>query len=121
MDIRRHILGIISLCLLTAWIAGLFTVDPTDGTLMMLSSVCMRSGLVLGALWLALPQVTTLLSHYQPWQIGLFCVGLMAVVYRPRLFVPIVGAFAVLHFAGWIMRTLQGPAAREPRSSKKRS
>ena len=68
---RRHLLGIISLLLLAAAAYGLVRFGTKESHAEFLSSVCLRGGLVLGAIWLALPQLIRLFKSTSPWFVGL--------------------------------------------------
>ena len=68
---RRTTLGIIALLLLTvgglAWFNG-----PGGASAWGFSGVCIKSGLVLGALWLALPQIQALAARVPRSLLGWF-------------------------------------------------
>jgi hypothetical protein len=59
---RRATLGIIALLLLIVGAAALFN-GPGGSEAWGFAGVCIKSGLVLGALWLALPQLQAALTH----------------------------------------------------------
>ena len=81
-----------------------------------LMSVCMRVGFLLGALWLALPQLSQISQRTPPWFAGgVLLLGLVIAV-RPKSVVfvlPILAAMALLHFWGWLFKPLPN-AKRKP-------
>jgi len=68
---RRTTLGIIALLLL---LVGAITAvqGPGGASAWGFSGVCIKSGLVLGALWLALPQIQSIAGRFPRWLIGRF-------------------------------------------------
>jgi hypothetical protein len=67
----RRALGIIAAFLLV--IGGITAASgPTGGNAAGFAGGCIRVGLVLGALWLALPQIQTTLSRMPGWVVGWF-------------------------------------------------
>ena len=71
---RRPIIGLLSIGLL---IAAAFLLLVRGGNDLVLGSACLRVGLLLGAVWLAYPQV----SRIPPWMFGTILVSLMSVSY----------------------------------------
>ncbi|MBM4088101.1 MAG: hypothetical protein FJ276_01535 [Planctomycetes bacterium] len=121
---RRHLLGIISLLLLAAAAYGLMRFGTKESHAEFLSSVCLRGGLVLGAIWLALPQLIRLFKSTSPWFVGLLGAASAVIVLRPRTIVvlgPAILLLAVLHFFGWLIRPLPDRSSRgNPRDSHSR-
>lgn len=72
---RRKTLGILALLLLAVGIIAAFR-GPPDGSARGFAGGCIRVGLVLGALWLAWPQIQGLLTNLPrrmaAWVAGLF-------------------------------------------------
>jgi hypothetical protein len=68
---RRHILGILALILL---LLGLVTLmeDSAVSSAAGISGSCIKSGLVLGALWLALPQILSTFAALPRWAMSRF-------------------------------------------------
>lgn len=117
---RRLLLGLFSLLFLAAGIAGLVVYGTDDSDVSAASSVAVRAGALLAALWLALPQLTELLRRFPPWLIGAASVGALVVVVRPRLLIyllPLFGALLVLRFFGWLLK----PLPTRPSAKKKTS
>jgi hypothetical protein len=78
---RRHLLGAIALtCLLVG--AALQLVGDSSSRVEW-ASACLRIGAVLGAVWLALPQLRKPGSR---WLIGAFLTAFIVLAVRPRLF-----------------------------------
>lgn len=68
---RRNLLGIIAAILLVLGVASMVG-GPGGESARQFSGVCIRSGLVLGALWLALPQIFALVAKAPRWLMGWF-------------------------------------------------
>ncbi len=104
---RRHLLGILSLVLLAGAVYGLLRYGTAESQASMLSSMCLRIGLVLGAIWLAFPQVRQLSGTMSPWMVAPFALLGIIVLARPRtavVMVPIALALGVLAFVGWLLK-----------------
>jgi hypothetical protein len=103
---RRTILGVLALCsLLVGAVAHVYGVDTSDGDV--LASGALRCGMLLGAIWLALPQLQTL--RWPPWTILSAFAAFATLVFRPRLLLivlPIIGLVAILQFARWLLQPL---------------
>lgn len=68
---RRNALGVIAAFLLV--IGGISAFGGPGGkSALGFSGVCIKSGLVLGALWLALPQIQATLARAPRWLMGWF-------------------------------------------------
>lgn len=68
---RRNALGIVAAFLLLIGGVSAFG-GPGGEAAQQFSGVCIKSGLVLGALWLALPQITAMLAHAPRWLLSWF-------------------------------------------------
>lgn len=107
ISVRRHILGIISIFTLTAAGILLFAFDDNDTK--MAGSMCLRVGIGLGLIWLALPQILGICSKLPPRLMIAVIIGGVVGLARPRslpVIVLIVGAVAVLEFVGWMLTPL---------------
>lgn len=58
------------------------------------TAVCLRSGLFLGALWLALPEVLAI----RPWRVAGLASLAVLVAWRPQVFLVLVGALVAVAF-----------------------
>jgi hypothetical protein len=67
----RKLLGIIAAALLLVGCIAAVN-GPGGSTASGFAGGCIRVGLVLGALWLALPQIQSLLAHAPRWILGWF-------------------------------------------------
>lgn len=104
---RRHLLGIISLCLILAAIYGLFTHGVGDDQTSMMISMCLRIGMILGAIWLAFPQLIRMSASSSPWTMILIGAIMLAIVIRPKTIVvlgPILLLLGMLHLAGRVLK-----------------
>lgn len=98
---RRHLLGAIALAFLVVGLA-LWLYSDAD-----FAWVALRIGMVLGALWLALPQVVDVFRKIPRWALlcGVLAISSLALAPRTLLIViPIIAGFALLKFVGWIFR-----------------
>jgi len=75
-------------------------------------SILFRSGLVIGALALALPQVTQFFSWFPPWLLACAAGGFFIILSRPRAAIFVLPALAALWFLG--------PRQRKPHPQPKR-
>jgi hypothetical protein len=94
---RRWILGVLAVPLLAV---GAFTVyaEPWGGEAKAMGAVCVRVGIVLAAMWLALPE----LEKVPKWMFVSLLVAVVIVVLRPRTFVIVAPALLLL----WALRGL---------------
>lgn len=107
ISVRRHLLGIISVLTLIAAGILLFAFHGNDTKLA--GSMCLRIGLGLGLIWLALPQIMTICDKFPPRLLIAVMVGCVIVLARPKSFplvAVIVGVVAALEFAGWMLKPL---------------
>ena len=111
---RRILLGLFALAFL---IAGLVTVpiwDPALGE-NYLAFLCIKVGLVLGAIWLAMPQVEDVLKKTPPWLWAVIGLSLLAAVFTKSfvIILPIVAIICLIQFVGWLFK----PPEQKKRSS----
>jgi len=110
---RRALLGILSLVFLMG-AGGIFLSGLAQEHTLALS-VCLRMGIVLGAMWLAYEQVHEIIRRTPPWVMGGAALGLLVVVVRPRAIVavgPLLAGAAALHWLGKFLNP-------KPQSKKK--
>lgn len=104
---RRHVLGALSAVLLLTAVGGWWLYGWQYSQTSVLMSMCQRIGLVLGACWLAYPQLVGLLTRTSLWfALLVSSVGLIILV-RPRtavVLIPAVLVLAVLQFIGWLIK-----------------
>jgi hypothetical protein len=86
-----------------------------------MSGLFLRSGLVLGALALALPQVLRMLEFAPPWFLGCLAIGFLVVIRWPKLFPLVLPALVVLWILGPRASATAAPAAKakKPRARAK--
>lgn len=96
---KRLLLGIVSLLLVLTWLVLYLRADAGNWSSTM-ASACLRAGLVLGALWLAFPQVLQILSRLPVWMMGLAGVGLLLMIRWPKSAVVVVPGMLAL----WVLR-----------------
>jgi hypothetical protein len=104
---QRYALGAIALVSLILGIAGVAYYGVDESQTSLIAGMCLRIGLVLGALWLALPQLKRLSGEAPPWVVGLVILCLLIVIARPRTIVvvgPILLVLAALALIGWLVK-----------------
>ena len=106
---HRPTVGLLAIALLSAWVALWIWPLEWEGN-HALQGACLRVGLVMGALWLALPQL-----HRVPgWLVVLTTVVAVVVALQPRRAVVLVPVL----IAAWLLRPRKRKAAnRELRES----
>ena len=115
---RRHGFGFFGLLFMVAWAVGIHQAGTSNAEMSLATSVCLRVGLVLGAIWLAYPQVEELTARVPPWLVGCVLLALGVVIVRPRAIMavgPILAAIAVLQFLGSAFK----PMPRDKRVSER--
>lgn len=98
---RRHLLGLFAAGLLIAGFIGLTFGFSTHSIAGMSAGVGIRAGLILGALWLAYPQLAKMFAGIPMWMFITLAIGGAAVILRFRniIFVgPILAAILAMHF-----------------------
>jgi membrane associated rhomboid family serine protease len=105
----RMLLGLTGLALLLAGLGMLF-LAPRDesNSALSLAGALIRVGLVLGALWLALPSIAGMLSRTPRWVLTLAVIGIVVCVVRPQLLLIVVPLGALIWFLS--SRFLASPA-----------
>lgn len=112
MDIRRHIMGSLGIAFLLGGLGLLIVKGTGDSQWSMFASICMRVGLMLGAIWLAFPQVVALAKRFPPWLMATIAISGLVIAARPRMILylgPVVAAIAFLQFVGWLFKPLPNP------------
>jgi len=111
---RRHLLGLITLCFLVA--AFILFASGSSGP----ASICFKSGLVLGAIWLAYPQVKDLFSRSPNWMKVAIALGLVLFVISPKL-LPLIIVGIAITAAFQFITYLFAPMPKHKRSKEKMS
>jgi len=120
ITVRRHILGVLSILALIAAAVVWFGYDGNQTK--MLAAVCLRVGLGLGVIWLALPQIVAICEKFPPRLMIAVLIGSVLVLARPKtlpLVALIVAVVAALEFVGWILKPL--PKKKKSGSRQKRN
>ncbi len=95
VTVNRRLVG----CLALAFLAGAVVAFTSEGDSVNLwQGICTRVGVVLGALWLALPKDGTLgkWAEVSMTKLALIVLGLIVVVRAPQRYVPILLAVAAI-------------------------
>ncbi len=109
---RRTAVGILALALLGIAAFGLFRHGLAENDTSFFWNSCLRIGLVLGAVWLALPNLMQRRSGASPLVLTLLGVLTLAVLIRPKAIIvlwPILIIVGVLQFFSWLVK----PPARK--------
>ena len=122
---RRHAFGLIALMFLITAVFQGYQVGWSAMQESMPLSICLRVGLVLGAIWLAYPQLQQIGRRTPPWLVAATGVGILVLLIQPkafRLLLPAVLLLAALQFVGRLFKTA-GPRSSAsnrdvPRSRK---
>src|SRR5262245_60625768 len=94
---NRKLLGWIALLLLA--VGGLVAWQgPAGGNAAGIAGPCVKAGLVLGALWLALPQITRFFANVPRWFIAAGAGAAVLCVVNPWLILLVLPALPVLWF-----------------------
>lgn len=120
MDIRRHLMGFFGIAFLIGGVGLLYVKGASDSQWSMFASICIRVGLMLGAIWLAFPQVVGIAKRFPPWLMATAAISAIVVAARPRMILylgPVVAAIAFLQFVGWLFKPLPNPKTRQHEKS----
>jgi hypothetical protein len=106
---NRMLLGLIALAVLLGGV-GTLVLAPRDdnNTALSVAGGLIRVGLVLGALWLALPSITGILTRTPRWVLTAAVIGIIVCVIRPQLLLLVVPLLLALWFLS--SRFLLSPA-----------
>ena len=107
---RRQLLGIIASCLLSAGAFILWNYGTDGESASLYGSICLRLGLVLGAIWLAFPQILQIWSKRPSGTTVLIGVGVLALIAYPKsaiVMVPIILILLGLNFITWLKKPLK--------------
>ncbi|MBB77333.1 MAG: hypothetical protein CMJ75_22740 [Planctomycetaceae bacterium] len=104
---QRYFLGILALLLTTTGLLWLW--NGTNNELEnAIAAACLKVGPVLGALWLAFPQVLQLVRRFPPTLIVAIVVSSGFVIVRPKsapFVVPVLFAILGLHYLGLLFKS----------------
>lgn len=119
---KRSLLGLVALVSLVIGI-GLLLLAPRDvnNTALSVSGALIRVGLVIGALWLAWPSITGLLSRTPKWMLTAAAIGIVFCVVRPQLLLIVVPVLLGLWFlSGRFLQSPSDPTILGRRQRRKR-
>jgi hypothetical protein len=103
---RRHALLVLAVLLLIVFLYGWMTDGLKSGDASVFYTTCERIGLVLGATWLAYPQLVLVASKTSTrFMILMFGIGLVILIRPKTAFIlgPVMLILAGLQLAGWLM------------------
>ena len=103
IDVRRTLLLLISLVAMGAGIVLSVRGEMESGRIFA-SASAFRIGMVMFALWLALPSLKKPAQWLPPGMAVLGVVGIMAVAAQPRLILVVAPALGTLLTLGWLVR-----------------
>ncbi len=101
-DIRRWLLGVLALLTLVAG-AIIVYAEPWGGDAKPMGSACLRVGIVLGAAWLAQPE----LEKIPKWMFMSLLVAVVIICWRPATVVIVVPALLLLWTLRGIAKTVE--------------
>ena len=104
---QRYLLGFLALVLLAGGIGGLVVYGVGDSQSSMLASICIRMGLVLGSIWLAMPQLVQLSGRASGILLTALVTCGVVLAVRPRsalVLGPLLIVLAVLYFLGKVLK-----------------
>lgn len=106
---RRHTLGTIAGVLLLTGLIILVSA-PNSPVKSSVAGVCLRVGLLLAAIWLALPQITAIFERYPRWVWMTLAVAALVLLLTPsvlHLLIPLALIAAVLYYLGFFKNLLR--------------
>lgn len=101
---NRTALGIVAAALLAIGLMTAFR-GPADGSAAGFAGGCVRVGLVLAALWLALPQIVSFFTRTPKWLLAASGIGIVVCAVKPLLLLLVVPVLAGLWLFGPKLRT----------------
>jgi hypothetical protein len=113
---NRTAVGLIALLLIVIGGITLVTRGAGDESTTPFAAGCIRVGLVLGALWLALPQITAFFARAPRWLLVASAIGLIIGAVKPWLLLIIVPVLIAL----WILGPKLATQADKPIVPQKR-
>lgn len=113
---NRTAVGLIALLLIVIGGITLVTRGVGDESTTPFAAGCIRVGLVLGALWLALPQITAFFARAPRWLLVASAIGLIIGAVKPWLLLIIVPVLIAL----WILGPKLATKADKPIVPQKR-
>lgn len=122
---NRTSLGFLALLLLA--IGGITVWNgPADANATGFAGGCIRVGIVLGALWLALPQLLQFLAKTPKWLLVAGLIGVVVCAVKPLLLVAVIPLLGLLWFLGPKLRAkgntpVVPPQPRQERQPRRRS
>ena len=120
---HRNILGAIALVLLLSGGVGLLLGYSANSQTGMAAGVGLRAGLVLGALWMAYPQLISLVKSAPKWMLGVAAIVVLVLVVNRNglmLVVPALLILGLLQLAVWIFKPMPRKKPRPRRAPEKR-
>ncbi len=93
----RHTLGVVAIFLLI--VGGIIALQQPEGGAAF-AGACIRVGMVLGAVWLAWPQVASFWNKTPRWLLIASAVAVVVCVVHPLLALAAIPVLALLWFAG---------------------
>lgn len=118
---RRILLGLTALAFLIAGLTTLPIWAPAEEE-NYVAYLCIKVGLVLGAIWLAMPQVENLFKKTPPWLWAVIGLSVIAAVFTKSFFIilPIVAAICFIQFLGWLFKPPKQTKQSGNRSNNRR-
>jgi len=114
----RMQIGLIALVLLVAAVV-LYLMGAIAANMAGTVGGLLRVGLVMGALWLALPQLTSLFSRMPKWLLVVTAIAVVLVAIRPAIILYVLVGLVLLWFFGPRLATKADPTIIPRRPKRK--
>ena len=108
MDYKRIALGIVGLGCLAAWVVCFVAWGWEEVVRSTSIAITGRVGLILTALWLAMPTLKPLFKYGSSLLFGSLLIILFVLATRPKIVPIVIGLVVVGHSVNWLLKTLAG-------------
>lgn len=113
---QRHVIGIIGLLGLAyylMWAAG-FAGTPSE----FFPAMCMRLGFSCCTIWLAVPDIKSLLEKYPPWMIGGLLILIATLILNPKIFLAVAFMMAIALGISFLFRLVKFDKGKAPKKDQ---
>jgi hypothetical protein len=117
---KRNTLGLIALFLIAIGVIATW-LGPAGGSALGFAGPCVKAGLVLGALWLALPQIMSFFARAPKWLLAASAIGIVICIVNPWLILLAIPALGALWYFGPRLGTKADKPIVETKRPRRRS
>jgi len=114
---RRLVLGLFALVMFVGGVIALVAGRDGGGAA---ASIAIRVGVLLGAIWLAMPQLARIFQRIPPAMLGAIGIGLVMLVMQPRLLAYVLPLLGVLLVVQYFAKMFRPPARAATKPVAKR-